>query len=53
MSVCLCTTCVKCPESPEKGVRSSGIEVIGGYNLPCGSRKLNRGPLQEKSSVNH
>lgn len=48
---CLSFTCVKCPQWPEEGVRFSGIGVIDGYDLPCGSRKLNQGPLQEQSSL--
>lgn len=35
------------PVEARKGIRSSGIGVPGGCELPCGCREMNVGPIEE------
>lgn len=50
---CMCVyhVCTWCLWRPEKGVRSPGTWVTGGWELPCGGWELNPGPLQEQPGL--
>lgn len=41
--MCGCTMGVQCPLKPEEGFQSSGSEITGGCELPCGQWELNPG----------
>ncbi|KAM7334546.1 hypothetical protein ACRRTK_007866 [Alexandromys fortis] len=49
----MCTICGYCPQSSEGGIRSPATGVTDSCELPCGSRALNPGPLQEQPLLSH
>ena len=44
----LCTTCVQCPEWTEEDVRSPGVKITDGCDLPYQCWELTPGPLEEQ-----
>ena len=51
LNVCLCTTCMQCPQRPEEGSKSLGTGVIGSCEPPCRCWEPNSGLLEEKLVV--
>lgn len=45
--------CVQCPHRPEESIRSSGTGITDSCTLPCRSRELNQGLLEEHQCFNH
>lgn len=50
LSACVyrCTMCLQCLWWPQEGIRTHGIGVSDGWELPCGYLELNPGPLREQ-----
>lgn len=40
--------CMQCLWGSEEGIRTHGIVVTDGWELPCGYLELNPGPLEEQ-----
>lgn len=49
--VCICTTCMDCPQNPEEGIVSLGTEVTDSCELLRRYWELNSGSLQEQQML--